>query len=106
MVSLTSPKFRVYVALGLSDNENLPFELNIKNRPESWWKSTAEFDADAEKLTNFACSLFPEDPAKVDSPFFILETWLEYSDLTPTSLEKSMRFFIQKHDEFLQPLTR
>jgi hypothetical protein len=42
----------------------------------------------------------------VDFPFFILGTWLEYSDLTLSSLEKSMRFFIQKHDEFLQPLTR
>ncbi len=106
MVSLTTPKFRVYAALGLSDNENLPFELSTKNRPESWWKNTAEFDKDAEKLTNFVRSLFPMDPAKVDFPFFILGTWLEYSDLTPSSLEKSMRFFIQKHDEFLQPLTR
>ena len=106
MVPLTTPKFRVYVALGLSDNENLPFELNTKNRPESWWKNTSEFDADADRLTNFSRSLFPNDPAKVDFPFFILGTWLEYSDLTPTSIEKSMRFFIQKHQEFLQPLMR
>jgi hypothetical protein len=106
MVSLTTPKFRVYAALGLSDNENLPFELSIKNHPESWWKSTAEFDADAEKLTNFTRSLFPEDPAKVDFPFFILGTWLEYSDLTQISLERSLRFFIQKHEELLKPLMR
>jgi hypothetical protein len=106
MVSLTTPKFRVYAALGLSDNENLPFELSIKNRPESWWKNTAEFDADAERLTNFARSLFPEDPAKVDFPFFILGTWLEYSDLTQISLERSLRFFIQKHEELLKPLMR
>jgi hypothetical protein len=85
MVSLTTPKFRVYAALGLSDNENLPFELNIKNRPESWWKNTAEFDDDAERLTDFAKSLFPEDPGAVDFPFFILGTWLEYSDLTDLS---------------------
>jgi hypothetical protein len=106
MVSLTTPKFRVYAALGLSDNENLPFELSIKNQPESWWKNTAEFDADAEKLTNFAKSLFPDDPAKVDFPFFILGTWLEYSDLTLISLERSLRFFIQKHEELLKPLMR
>jgi hypothetical protein len=106
MVSLTTPKYRVYASLGLSENENLPFELSTKNQPESWWENTAAFDADAEKLTNFAKSLFPEDPAKVDFPFFILGTWLEYSDLTPASLEKSMNFFIHKHDEFLQPLMR
>lgn len=106
MIPLTTPKFRVYAALGLSDNENLPLELSIKNQPESWWVNTAAFDADAEKLTNFAKSLFPEDPAKVDFPFFILGTWLEYSDLTPVSLVKSMNFFIQKHEEFLQPLIR
>ena len=106
MVSLTTPKFRVYVALGLSDDENLPFKLNSKNKPDSWWENTAEFDADAEKLTQFACSLFPDDPAKIDFPFFILGTWLEYSDLTPISLERSLRFFIQKNQELLGPIMR
>ena len=106
MVSLTTPKFRVYVALGLSDDETLPFKLNSKNRPDSWWENTAQFDADAEKLTQFARSLFPDDPAKIDFPFFILGTWLEYSDLTPTSLERSLRFFIQKQRELYGPLMR
>ena len=54
MVSLTTPKLRVYVALGLSDNDNLPFELNGKNKPDSWWENTAQFDADADRLTQFA----------------------------------------------------
>ncbi|MGA2387309.1 MAG: DUF2400 family protein [Candidatus Bathyarchaeia archaeon] len=103
---LTTPKLRVYVALGLSENENLPFLLNAKNRPQSWWKSTAEFDLDTERFTEFAKSLFPEDPAIADFPFFILGSWLEYSDLTPTSIEKSMRFFIKKHQETPQPLMR
>jgi len=106
MVPLTTPNYRVYAALELSDNENLPFELSVKNRPDSWWNNTAEFDADAEKLTNFARSLFPDDPAIVDFPFFILGSWLEYSDLTPGSLQKSLKFFIQKHRELMQPLMR
>jgi len=106
MVPLTTPSYRVYAALGLSDNENLPFELSVKNRPDSWWSNTAEFDADAERLTTFARSLFPDDPAIVDFPFFILGTWLEYSDLTPTSLQKSLSFFIKKHRELMQPLMR
>jgi hypothetical protein len=106
MVPLTTPNLRVFAALGLSDNENLPFELSSKHEPNSWWENTAQFDADAEKLTNYALSIFPEDPAKVDFPFFILGTWLEYSDLTPSSLEKSMKFFIQKFRELLQPLMR
>src|SRR4030067_1044087 len=50
MVPLTTPKLRVYVALGLSNNEDLPFTLNAKNRPESWWKNTQEFDTDAENF--------------------------------------------------------
>ena len=106
MVPLTTPKLRVYVALGLSENENLPFELSAKNRPQSWWNSTAEFDRDTERFTGFAKSLFPEDPTIVDFPFFILGSWLEYSDLTPASIEKSMRFFIKKHQETAQPLMR
>jgi hypothetical protein len=106
MVPLTTPNLRVYAALGLSDNENLQFQLSSKYMPDSWWENTAQFDADAERLTQFARSLFPADPAKVDFPFFILGTWLEYSDLTPASLERSMKFFIQKYAELLQPLTR
>lgn len=106
LVPLTTPKFRVYVALGLSLNEDLPFKLNSKYRPESWWANTKEFDSDTEKLTAYARTLYPEDPAKVDFSFFILGTWLEYSDLTQNSLEKSMRFFIKKHQELLQPLMR
>ncbi len=106
MVPLTTPKLRVAAALGLTQNENLPFELNAAKRPENWWKNTAEFDQDAENLTNFARQLFPEDPAKVDFPFFILGTWLENADLTPIFLEKSLRFLIQKHEELLQPIMR
>jgi hypothetical protein len=106
MVPLTTPNFRVYAALGLSENENLPFELSSKYQPDNWWKNTAKFDADAEKLTQFACTLFPEDPAKVDFPFFILGTWLEYSDLTIASLERSIEFFMKKHEELLKPLMR
>ena len=106
MISLTTPKLRVYVALGLSDNENLPFKLNSKYRPDSWWENTAQFDSDTERLTQFARSLFPEDPAKIDFPFYILGTWLEYSDLTPNSLKRSLQFLIQKHQELLQPLMR
>lgn len=106
MVPLTTPKLRVAAALGLTQNENLPFELNAPKRPESWWKNTAEYEKDAEKLTDFARSLFPEDPVKVDFPFFILGTWLEYADLTPQFLEKSLKFLIQKHQECLQPIMR
>ena len=104
MIPLTTPKLRVYVALGLSEKENLHLLLNRKNRPDSWWKNTADFDKDAERLTNFARSLFPEDPAKIDFPFFMLGTWLEYSDLTSASLEKSMRFFLQKYQDLVHPL--
>jgi hypothetical protein len=106
MVPLTTPKLRVFAALGLSANQNLPFVLNYKNKPDSWWENTAQFDADAERLTNFARKLFPNDPAKVDFPFFILGSWLEYSDLTLNSLERSVHFFIQKYQELLQPLLR
>lgn len=106
MVALTTPKLRVLTALGLAHNENLAFELNVKNRPESWWKNTEEFDEDATRLTNFARSLFPDDPAKVDFPFFMLGTWLEYADLTRVFLEKSLRFLNQKYEELKQPITR
>jgi len=106
IVALTTPKLRVAAALGLTSNEDMVFELNAKEMPENWWRDTAEFDADADRLNEFARSLFPDDPARVDFPFFILGTWLEYADLTPTFLMKSLRFLNQKHEELLQPLMR
>lgn len=106
MVPLTTPKLRVFAALEFSRKEQLPFALNQKNRPDSWWEDTRDFDSDAETFTEFARSLFPSDPAKVDFPFFILGTWLEYSDLNQTTLEKALKFFVQKHQELQQPLMR
>lgn len=106
MVPLTTPKLRVFAALEFSRKEQLPFDLNRKNRPDSWWEDTRDFDSDAETFTEFARSLFPSDPAKVDFPFFILGTWLEYSDLNQTTLEKALKFFVQKHQELQQPLMR
>ena len=106
MVPLTTPKLRVFAALEFSRKEQLPFALNQKNRPDSWWEDTRDFDSDAETFTEFARSLFPSDPAKVDFPFFILGTWLEYSDLNQATLEKALKFFVQKHQELQQPLIR
>ena len=105
-VSLTTPKLRVMAALGIVDNDDLPFDLNARIRPSSWWKSTPEFTEAEKTLTAYARRLFPEDPAKVDFPFFVLGTWLEDSDLTPESLERSLGFFIEKYREMQVPPVR
>lgn len=98
-VSLTTPKLRVMAALGIINNDELPFDLNARIRPASWWKSAAEFAEAQTALTVYAHRLFPDDPGKVDFPFFVLGTWLEDSDLTSESLERSLRFFIEKYRE-------
>lgn len=105
-VPLTTPKLRVATALNITDDETLPFKLNAKQRPKNWFPTTAEFEEAQNKLTSYARKLFPTDPAKVDFPFFILGTWLEDSDLTPTTLEKTLKFFINKYRQTLQPPIR
>lgn len=106
MVPLSSPKLRVAVALELVDNEDLALDLNTRCKPASWWRNTAEFDKAQESLTGYARSLFPDDPAKVDFPFFMLGTWLEDSDLTPASIERCLRFFVDKFLELQKPPIR
>jgi hypothetical protein len=106
MVPLSTPKLRVAVALGLIDKENLALDLNSRSKPASWWSNTAEFDRAQESLTCYARSLFSEDPAKVDFPFFMLGTWLEDFDLTPASLERCLRYFIKKFSVLHKPPIR
>lgn len=106
VIPLTTPKLRVAAALNIIDDETLAFELAAKQRPQKWFSNTEEFEEAQNKLTNYARKLFPKDPAKVDFPFFILGTWLEDADLTPTTLEKALKFFISKYRQILHPPIR
>ena len=77
-IPLTSDIARVAVCLGL-----------IRSVEPIRW-------SDVEKVTHFARELFPEDPVKVDFPFFLIGRWLRGKALNMQTFKETLI----KFDEF------
>jgi len=82
-IPLTTDIINIAVSLGLMDKEV----------ESSWWKNEEEVAITRNKVTQFAKQIFPEDPAKVDYPFFLLGRWLRGRVLTQKTLRESLQFF-------------
>lgn len=75
-VPLTTDILRVGVCLGLIESVLAPL----------MWDHV-------EKVTSFARTLFPEDPVKVDYPFFLIGRWLRGKKLTIQTLKDTLTLF-------------
>jgi len=72
------------------DIKRVAVSLNlIKNAKMSGWD---RWD-DVEKITEFARILFPDDPIKVDYPFFLVGRWLEGKTLNKRTLMETLKRF-------------
>ena len=82
----------LYVPL-TKENANVAASLGIINSASpSLWRDE-QTDAEArQKLTDFAKTLFPQDPAKVDYPFFLLGRWLKQKTLNRYTLKTALDF--------------
>jgi len=78
-IPLTRDILRVAVCLGLIEDVNIPLH----------W-------GHVEVVTNFARTIFPNDPVKVDFPFFLIGRWLRGKKLNSQNLERTLTLF----DEF------
>jgi len=58
-----------------------------------WWDDCEKVAQARDRLTSFAKELFPEDPARVDYPFYILGRWLRGKKLSLYLLEDYLRFW-------------
>ena len=63
------------------------------------WSDPNEVDVDRRRLTKFALDLFPEDPAIVDYPFYVLGRWLDGELLSLSVLRKYLRFWQEIYDK-------
>jgi hypothetical protein len=100
-VPLTTPLLRVVAALELlNDGGELAEALISRDKTRTWWENAKGIEVAKKALNDYSRSLFPEDPAKVDFPFFVLGRWLSGFDLTNTFLEKSVHFLIDKYLKF------
>tara|TARA_B100000315_G_scaffold134465_1_gene123896 strand:+ start:1231 stop:2586 length:1356 start_codon:yes stop_codon:yes gene_type:complete len=58
---------------------NIAYCLGLCSKTADW-NDLKEIDKERKRLTQFALELFPEDPAKIDYPFFMLGRWMSDSD--------------------------
>ena len=93
----------LYVPL-TQENANVAASLGLINSalPSLWRDETRAMKA-RESITNFARQLFPDDPAKVDYPFFLLGRWLAKKSLNRGTLREALQFFDHMHKVTGQP---
>jgi len=82
----------LYVPL-TKENANVAASLGLINSasPSLWKDEQTAADA-RQKITDFAKRLFPQDPAKVDHPFFLLGGWLQQKRLNRYTLKTALDF--------------
>ncbi len=82
----------LYVPL-TKENANVAASLSVINSasPSLWRDEQTTADA-RQKLTDFAKRLFPQDPAKLDYPFFLLGRWLKQKTLNRYTLKTALDF--------------
>jgi hypothetical protein len=85
-VPLTRENANVATALGLINTASL-----------SLWKDDRSVAEARQKICDFAKSLFPKDPAKVDYPFFLLGRWLKQKTLNRYTLKTALSFLDRMH---------
>jgi len=82
----------LYVPL-TKENANVAASLGIINSASpSLWRDEQTASVARQKITDFAKRLFPQDPAKVDYPFFLLGKWLKQKTLNRYTLKTALDF--------------
>ena len=75
------------------ENANVAASLGVINSASpSLWRDEQTAAEARQKFTDFAKSLFPQDPAKVDYPYFLLGRWLKQKTLNRYTLKTALDF--------------
>jgi hypothetical protein len=90
----------LYVPL-TKENANVAASLGIiDSASPSVWRDESTAAVARKKITDFAKRLYPQDPAKVDYPFFLLGKWLRQKPLDRPTLKTALDFL-----EHMQKIT-
>jgi hypothetical protein len=82
----------LYVPL-TKENANVAASLGvISSASPSLWRDEQSATEARQRLTDFAKRIFPQDPAKVDYPFFLLGRWLKQKTLNRYTLKTALDF--------------
>ena len=82
---------------------NVAFCLGLCSTLEADWSDPERVNQERKQLTNFATDLFPEDPAIVDYPFYILGRWIRDENLNLCLLKSYLQFWQKIYDEIQRP---
>jgi hypothetical protein len=75
------------------ENANVAASLGIiESASPSLWRDEKSASVARYRITQFAKRLFPQDPAKVDYPFFLLGRWLKQKTLNRYTLKTALDF--------------
>jgi hypothetical protein len=87
----------LYVPL-TRENAEVAASLGLVNSiGSSLWMDEKTAMKARERIRDFAKQLFPNDPAKVDYPFFLLGRWLKKKKLNKDTLKEALQFFDHMH---------
>jgi len=82
----------LYVPL-TKENANVAASLGIiPTASPSLWRDEPTAAQARQRLTDYAKKLFPNDPAKIDYPFFLLGRWLKQKTLNRYTLKTALDF--------------
>jgi len=90
---------------------DVAFCLGLCSEPkEKSWNDFNHVEQERERLTEFAKELFPEDPAKVDYPFYVLGRWIGGKQVRNLQaldrlrlLEEYLQFWKKIYDDIQMP---
>ncbi|MBT0158429.1 DUF2400 family protein [Candidatus Bathyarchaeota archaeon A05DMB-2] len=83
----------LYVPLTV-ENAHVAISLGLINSPiHSLFRDEDRTMLATERITSFAKKMFPQDPAKVDYPFFLIGRWLKQKNLNTNTLKEALQFF-------------
>ncbi|MGA2386810.1 MAG: DUF2400 family protein [Candidatus Bathyarchaeia archaeon] len=82
----------LYVPL-TKENANVATSLGlIESASPSLWRDEQTATVARQRITDYAKKLFPQDPAKIDYPFFLLGRWLRQKTLNRYTLKTALDF--------------
>ena len=82
---------------------NIAACLDLCSKSIADWDHHQEIDKERKRLTQFALELFPEDPAKIDYPFFMLGRWIRDQNLSLQLLRNWLQFLKKTYVKLQRP---
>ncbi|MGA2682018.1 MAG: DUF2400 family protein [Candidatus Bathyarchaeia archaeon] len=83
---------------------NVAYCLGLCKNPVPDWSHPEEIESERANVTEFANHLFPEDPAVIDYPFYVLGRWIRDEKLSFSVLKSHLQFWKKINGQLNRPI--